>query len=270
MSTALKMSRLTFASAVVACIFASGSHFAVASGASVNSAAETVRTASIRGKFESAPNLAAFIHDSLQRPTEGGRFYASLAYQQCSDVESVNIALAGTGKSSAELKNRSVRFLTELKNRCAGVKQQYPNEIEFQRVLKADNARGAPDTLLIEQSSLIKKGEGAANLARAKRSADPYLLALAIETSADEFAEKIDAKAYANGQNKPTLYMAASAAACEVIGNCKNHIRTHTVCVVADKCTFSDYRDFLRSELPADQVDLFDRTRSALLKNAGR
>jgi len=42
--------------------------------------------AAMRARFDSTTNYAAFIEDVMQRSTEGGLFYAELAFQRCQAI----------------------------------------------------------------------------------------------------------------------------------------------------------------------------------------
>lgn len=246
---------------------------AINNPASANSAAaeNSAKVDAMRVKFENAPNYAAFIHDGMQRPTEGGRFYALLAYHRCAELATVDLGLKPKAGTRLDARARAVKKLGDLKMRCSGVKQQFPDDMTLMRALKASNARGTPDVLLIEQSALASTshGSGLDHLQRAKNSGDRYLLAATLEMSVEDVAESID-PSYGQGRNRSTLFMAASAAACEIVGNCRESLGLLIPCVSGETCKFDDYRDFLRAGLPVQSRSLFDKTRKALLQRVGR
>lgn len=169
------------------------------------------------------------------------------------------------------IRDRAIKKLGELKMRCSGVQQQFPDALTFMRAIHALNARGTPDALLIEDSAFHSGhgGSGSAHLQRALKSGDRYLIAATMDASVEELAESISAD-YQGGNNRPALFMAASAAACEIVGNCRDHLRLLIACVSGGTCAFDDFRDFLRAGLPLESRPLFDKTRSALLQRGNR
>ena len=103
---------------------------------------------------------------------------------------------------------------------------------------------------------------------RARTSGDPYLLAVTLDMNVEFLAEGIDS-AYSGGRNRPTLFAASAAAACEIIGNCRDNIQLMIPCVSGGECKHHDLRDFLRDGLDPEARSLYDKTKAALLKAAG-
>ncbi|MES2317432.1 MAG: hypothetical protein V4631_08030 [Pseudomonadota bacterium] len=225
----------------------------------------------MRKNFEEARDYAAFIHDAMQRPTEGGRFYAYLAHNRCSEILTVTSNPDAKVVGNPQLRENAEKAVEDLKKRCSGVKAFFPNDLVFIKALLHSNAKGRPDTLLDERGGLSSASKKfyAADIARAIASRDPYLLALTVENNADYLAPKID-PAYADGQNRPVLYAAAGAAACEIVGNCKDGLLVLTPCLVGGLCAHTDYRDMLRDDIEPASRELFDKTKRALLVFVGR
>lgn len=224
---------------------------------------------SMRNRFEQAPNYAAFIQDAMQRPDEGGRFYALIAWHRCADVATARVDTSAPLVGSVELRAKAGRIVDELQQRCNGVKAQFPDELSFMRALKMANARGQPDVLLIERGALTGTAPESADrdLARAIGSGDPYLLAATLEINVHNFASKIDPR-YAHGNNLSVLNLASAAAACDIVGDCIEHRQVMMACHAAGQCAHADLRDYLRDGLDADAANLFDKTKAALLRLA--
>lgn len=225
----------------------------------------------MRAKFDSASNYAAFIHDGMQRPSEGGRFYALLAYNRCDELNSVDPAQPAHKNARPDLYERASKKIRALKASCAGVKAQFPDHVTFTRALKSTNSKGEADALLLESSALMtpKRETSLLDIERAKKSRDPYLLAATLDMNVEFIAERID-PAFAQGGNRTALFMASAAAACEIIGNCRDNLRVHVACVSGDSCQHDDLRDFLRANLGEELRPLYDKTRVALVRSVGR
>ncbi|MFZ3289985.1 MAG: hypothetical protein WA191_24465 [Telluria sp.] len=231
--------------------------------------ADSSKVTAMRKNFETTPNYAAFIHDGMQKPDEGGRFYALIAFNRCTELNTLNLKAPAKADTNAEKRDQSFKVLSALKMRCAGVSAQFPDESTFRNSLKQSNARGAPDILLGEPGALAprKNGSARAEVQRAKGTGDPYLLAATIETYVEELAPKLDPE-YAKGGDRVALYTASKAATCEIVGDCVGNLRLSSVCAAGGSCEFNDYRDFLRAELMPSIRPLYDRTRLAIVKMA--
>lgn len=226
-------------------------------------------SAGIRKQFEESSNYAAFIHGSMQRPEEGGRFYALIAFNRCAEISTINAARP-EAKPSAE-QAKAAGIIDALKAKCSGVKDYFPDELGFLRVLKSANSKGVPDALLVERGVFAPPSRelAAHDVRRAIESGDPYLIAATLDLNIDFLAEKLIPE-FANGNERLVLYLASAAAACEIVGNCNNHYRAIAACLEGAACTQSDYRDYLRELAPARSRELFDKTRAALVSLAGQ
>lgn len=159
----------------------------------------------MRKRFEDAPNYAAFIHDSMQRPTEGGRFYAMLAHHRCNDMGLIGM-YEGAGlehtlsAAEAAQRERALKIIGDIKQRCSGVKTQFPDEVTFVKGIDSANLREPRDELYAVMSdvSSSRQTSKAAVLKAARDLGDRYLLAIVVEATVERHAEQIDA-AYAQG-----------------------------------------------------------------------
>jgi hypothetical protein len=220
-------------------------------------------TAAMRQRFETAENYAAFIQDAMQRPQEGGRFYAWLAYVRCGEVARAKVR---GGDAGNPVYQTAVRVIGELQRRCRDVGAYFPDERALIAALRHSNARGYPDALMNERGALVPSSRetSVADLQRAYASNDPYLIAATLETNIDFFAESLGEE-FRSGEERPLLYMAMSAAACEIAGNCADSYHALLPCLHGAGCEFSDYRDYVRATVPPESRELFDKTRNRLL-----
>lgn len=221
----------------------------------------------IQARFENASNYAAFIHDAMQRPEEGGRFYALLAYLQCQEYSSLKLPADAVSNSRRE---SAIKEALSRKQRCASVAAQFPSEVAFMSALKYSNARGIPDKLL-PASGLFP----AQNLDHARKaigqalgSGAPYLVAAVLEVNIDHLAHTIS-PAFDRGANRALLYRAAAAASCEIAGTCDNSFRVLAQCAGAGDCEHTDLRALLRDGLDAEELGLYELTRLHILEIAG-
>lgn len=213
-------------------------------------------------KFERTPNYAAFIQDAMQRPEEGGRFFATLAYIRCQEVAAIKLAVADSGAEHADRRESARQEILALKQRCAGVAAQFPSELTFMAAIKQANSRGAADKLLAPGGLLPAKSREAAmaEIQRARGSGSSYLTAAALEINVEHFAEALS-PAFANGHQRDVLFRAAAATACEITGTCLESLWVLVPCMREGDCEQADLRDFLRAGLDQASQQLFDETR---------
>ncbi|UGQ47115.1 hypothetical protein [Massilia endophytica] len=225
-------------------------------------------TAAMRQRFETAENYAAFIQDAMQRPEEGGRFYAWIAYVRCMEVARADTRRASAADRGAVLQ-AAVRVIGELQHRCRDVAAYYPDERAVQAALRYSNARGAPDALLNERGALLppSRETSVADLQHAYASNDPYLIAATLDANIDFFAESLGEE-FRTGDERPLLYMAMSVAVCEIVGDCANSYRALLPCLNGAACESTDYREYVRATVPPESRELFDKTRKRLLQIA--
>lgn len=218
----------------------------------------------MRQRFETAANYAAFIQDAMQRPGEGGRFYALMAFEKCREVLRAEVPPPREGQPAA--RTVAIAGIRDLQQRCAGVPQQFPDEALMAAVLRRDNAR-IPDALFAERGFLLPASREASrsDLQRAIASKDPYLIAATLDANLDFFAGEVGPE-FRDGEEQGTLYLAMAAARCEIIGDCLHNYRGWLQCLAAGDCTDADYRRTIRAALPPDSRDLFDRTVPALIQ----
>lgn len=225
-------------------------------------------TEAMRKRFETAPNYAAFIQDAMQRPLEGGRFYAVLAYYRCEELAGIETKHFSQHAQSAR-RDKAITVIKDLMQRCEGVKAHFSDIGVIIRRLNLANAKGVPDALLIERGSLKQTEEKEAfnDLARALATGDPYLIAVTLELNVDHFAT-LSGKGYVPEAHGSALYIATAAAVCEITDTCEENLRLQMMCAAGGHCEHSDFRDHLRDGMTADEVRQFETMRLALLKLA--
>lgn len=227
----------------------------------------SVISEAIRRQFEEASNYAAFIEDALNRPSEGGRFYAVLAFNRCADVSSVNLATArGVGEWTAA-RESAAQAVERLQARCSGVNDKYPDFVTFSRIVR--DTRSQADALLIDRGLITAAREefADADLARAKSSGDRYLLGVTLEVNAEHLV-KLHGGPAISSLDSAIIYAASAAAACEVSMTCDNGFVHNTSCVSGGVCTFPDQRDRLRNQVPPEAQANFELARRFFLSIA--
>ncbi len=232
--------------------------------------AKVVVSDQMRRQFETTQNYAAFIQDAMQRPAEGGRFYAAIANARCMAITPLRLDTSAVLKG--DVAERARRYVEDLHRRCNGVQVDQNSQVTFLRTLSYSNSK-APDALMLGKSDLreaVDAEEIKAQLIHARQSGDPYLMGLRLDQYAESFAPTID-PAYAGQSAPPEVLRAATLAAmCELIGDCVDNLQLYQQCYLDGVCQFPDLRDYLRSQIPAPSWPLFDKTVKALLKIGGK
>lgn len=223
-------------------------------------------SARMRARFEKTDNYAAFIQDAMQRPDEGGLFYATLAFHRCQRV-SPPVAPDATWSGDSGVRAAAVQAWEGFRQRCAGVAGQFPDEAGFLRAIKLARARGAADVLAPDgiARTAQSKEDAQRAYARAQSLGDPYLIAVTLEADAPYLAGKVDPM-YADGANDEVFRLATSAAVCELVDACKGSVQSAEPCAVFGYCAHEDYRDHLADGLDPAALELFNRTRRKLVQ----
>lgn len=227
-----------------------------------------VLTEAMRARFETAPNYAAFIHDAMQRPLEGGRFYAFIAYNRCQEIVALEPKHFLQNAQSPR-RDKAIGFIKDLMERCQGVRDHFPDAGVFFRRLIIANAKGIPDTLLNERGAFkpTTKTEAVNDIHRAVATGDPILIAATIEINSDHLAH-LFMPGYKPNQHQRMVHLAAAAAACEITKSCEGHLWIQIMCATGEECRHTDLGDFLRDGLIGDEARAFDAIKLALLKYA--
>lgn len=201
----------------------------------------------------------------MQRPMQGGRYFALLAYIRCQEVTTLRFDDSTTVPEQLEYE-RAKSKLSEWKRRCEGVGAQYPSESAFMSAIRVSNAKGKPDALLPAGGILVQGNrEGAAReLDRAVASREPYLIAATIETHIESLVNKLSPQ-FARDENRRILQLATTAAVCEIVGDCEGGYSVTVLCATAKDCRYNDYRDWLASGLSPDERKLYDEARAAIV-----
>ncbi|MGB9991465.1 hypothetical protein [Pseudoduganella rhizocola] len=223
-------------------------------------------SAAMRARFETAANYAAFIHDAMQRPSEGGRFYALMAFEKCREVAALSAAPVLQGRPDAVLAAR--KTIADLTQRCRGVMEQFPSEHLFTEALLYSNAR-SPDALLIERGTLrpATKEASESDIARALATQDPYFIAATMDANLDFVTDRLGPE-FRNGEEQALLYQAMAVAGCEIAGNCKGHYRLALFCAAGEPCVHTDLAAYVKQGVPAESQELYERTLGRILQLA--
>ncbi len=201
----------------------------------------------------------------MQRPAEGGRFYAYLANARCTEFASWRRSASTDITGDPALYEQALRRIEDLQRRCSGVNSDFASQLGFTRAFLYASDK-TPDALMIPPGPRSGTDAGSldADLARARQAGDPYLLAMLIEASAEQLGARID-PAYADPAAQEVLYLAAAAAACQIVGDCTDSLQLQMQCFAGGQCEYGDRRQALRAQVPAQSQALFDRTVQALL-----
>ncbi|UUZ51000.1 hypothetical protein LP420_16130 [Massilia sp. B-10] len=156
----------------------------------------------MRARFEKTDNYAAFIQDAMQRPDEGGLFYATLAFHRCKR------SAAGGGKVGWR-RRRARRGRAGVGGIRAALRRR-GGAIPGRSWLHAgDQAgpRGALDVLAPDGiPSMARSAQDAQRAyARAQALGDPYLVAITLEADAPYLVGAID-PVFANGANDDVFH----------------------------------------------------------------
>lgn len=228
----------------------------------------TPSTQSIRKKFETTQNYAAFINEAMQQTTGGGRFFAQLAYHRCAQVITISPKLDVEPIGPVLLSDAAERRITDLKNRCSGVKDYFPDELTFMRALLTSFGKTASSVVfergLIAQSPPDMVG---ADLTQAIASKDPYVISTIIEVNLPYLGPSLDS-AFRDSSNDTLLSLAAASVICELVGSCTNSDNLSALCLAGGNCKYADYREYLRASIEPGRLTLFDKTRAQLLSLA--
>lgn len=225
----------------------------------------------LRKQFDTADNYAAFIHDAMQRPAEGGRFYAGLAYYRCMQLAALpphgNAGLDG----DAVLRDKADRSIGDLRRRCSGVQLDQHSQIGFERNMRYLNAR-TPDALIKGPFGMNMADDAAgirAQLVTARIAGDPYLMALRMEQYFGRLGPLVD-PIFADDAHAEVYEAALGAAICSMADSCSDNLQLQMRCYGGGECQFSDRLVELRMQLPEASRPLFDKTLKRLLKIAGK
>jgi hypothetical protein len=216
-----------------------------------------------RTRFRSSMAYAAFIQDAMQRPDEGGRFYALLAYRRCREAAAIPAGAVLDGRPEAIAVAQQT--FGALKQRCNGVLDQFPNERDLIAALMHSNARN-PDALLIERGSVkpSTKEQSRNDIRRAFDTHDPYLIAATLDANIDFIADHLGPE-FSNGREQALLYLAMAGARCEIIGECQDNYLLALSCAGGEKCIHTNFDDYVRHGVPAESRSLYDRTRARII-----
>ena len=215
------------------------------------------RTAKMRNEFENAANYLDFIQQAMNRPQEGGKFYALLAWRRCNDL-SQHKGAADTHTGSDAFHDGALALIQDIEKRCAGVQETYADIQALYTV--AMEQRGGRDFLLPANGRgiVVPSGRDTANIDidAAIKTADRWAQAEAVQNNAD-FLD-VGNSAGDDGVDRQLHEWGAEIVACELVGNCRGGIEVSLHCVGTGDCAHDDYRDVIRAKVPDTHRVVFD------------
>lgn len=242
---------------------------AAAAMASRQDAAEPPpRSAAMRAEFETAANYRDFIGQALERPQEGGGFYALLARGQC---ERLNRQGGGAGEQagSTALHDAAVARVADLERRCTGVLETFPDAATLYKTVLGRG--GARDILLPPDGRGIAapatRATADADIDAALKTGDPWAAAEALRANAGF----LDA---GNSTGDPAVdrqfrEWAGQVVACELVDACRPGIEASLHCVRTGDCAREDDRELVLAQVPDAQRTIFDTVLAALRQRMG-
>ena len=219
--------------------------------------------AALRAQFETAASYLDFIGQALQRPQEGGGFYALLARRRCERLGRPAGA-AGEPTGSAAFHDAAVARVADLQKRCAGVIDTYPDAAAlYGRALERG---GAGDPLLPAGgrglAAPAMRATADADLDAALQTGDPWAAAEILRANAgllDAGNSTGDAAV-----DRRLREWACQVVACELVDACRPGIEASLHCVDTGECTQDDDRDLVLAQVPEAQRIIFDTVLAAL------
>jgi hypothetical protein len=216
----------------------------------------------LRAQFETAASYLDFIGQALQRPQEGGGFYALLARRRCERLQRTAGA-AGEPTGSAAFHDAARARVADLRERCAGVIDAYPDAAAlYGRALE----RGAGDPLLPPGgrgfAAPATRAMADADLDAALKTGDPWAAAETLRANAgllDAGNSTGDAAV-----DRQLREWAGQVVACELVDACRLGIEASLHCVNTGDCTQEDDRDLVLAQVPDAQRIIFDTVLAAL------
>ena len=236
---------------------------------SVQAATEpNARSARMRGEFEGAANYLDFIQRALNRPQEGGRFYALLAWKRCDDVNGHKaVATAYTGNDAFH--DGATALVEDTVKRCIGVLDTYADAQALYKV--AMEQHGASDFLLPPQArgmvAPAARETANADTDAALKTGDRWAAAEALRDNAG-FLD-LGNSTGDEGVDRRLRQWSAEIVACELVGSCRRGIEASLHCVNTGDCAHDDYRDVVLARVPETQRIVFDTMLAATHERMG-
>lgn len=226
------------------------------------------RSAKIRAEFEGAASYADFIQQAMNRPQEGGRFYAMLAWKRCNDVarqrggSPVHVGEDGVYEAAASL-------VDDIGKRCTGVLEAWPGVQSLYDAAMA--SRGGRDLLVpVDGRGIVSpagRATAGADIDAALRSGDRRAVAEALQGNAGF----VDAGRPTgdDSADRQLHELGAEIVGCELVGDCRGGLQSALHCVGTGDCTHDDYRDVVRSQVPDDQKGALEAVVDGMRRRVG-
>lgn len=199
--------------------------------------------AEMRRLFETSQNYRAFVSQALERPADGGRFYALMAMETCIRAQALQHTRRKAPEGdSGQGSEQSALALDQLDQRCQGLAEQFGGLRNLYSRVLAKAPAGSDDPLLRAQRQLTNEsGDPWEAVQRARALSDPNLLAMAVAAKAEQLLAR--AKPFGDSPLDEDLVMrAAVTAGCEIRGDCINGLDNLTECA-ANACSSLDLRE---------------------------
>jgi hypothetical protein len=224
----------------------------------------------IQRDYLQARNYAAFIDAALKKPSDGGRFYAGIAFYRCMSMLSLPIEWANSaaGDKQNEARRRAGEYVRDMHSRCQPVAEQYPDQLAFDRLL--NDERLGKDSKL----AAFRRFQGVAgvplqtqlsDLNRAVSSRDSLDIATAIELTAPSIANSLVPEVNPKAHFE-LIISASSAAACEISATCHTHPMQLGRCMQHATCEPGGWSEVQRARWTGAKQELFDALKRELVE----
>jgi hypothetical protein len=224
-------------------------------------------TVSLHNAFNTAQNYAAFIADALNRPAEGGRFYAYVAFNKCQEV--MAFPKAGIKQENKNLpvkQQAAVDAIFSLQERCADVAKQFPDPLAFYKSVLDSRGEKDPTFSLynrLTDSSKVTEDIHKKDLNRAIAGGDSYDIVTALELGKNTFTKDL-ANKYGQNLSENIIDSAFAAVGCEFSQTCTTNLWVLGPCATLGKCEVMNRSEQLRSNFSGKQLELFDSVKQDL------
>lgn len=209
--------------------------------------------AEMRRMLSTADNYRSFVSTALNRPADGGRFYALVATETCIRVKALQGGnRAGSTQEQSQFVLQSAEALDQMSQRCDGLAEQFGGLGILIGKIVDRKSGGSEDPLMRAQSQLSDSHEDPREaIKRARALADPNLMAMTLLTKAEQLLER--AKPFGDAQlDEDLVGQAAYTAACEIRGDCINSLEVAIECI-SRGCASPDMREIVLAKIPSRQ-----------------
>ena len=218
---------------------------------------QNARTARMRTEFENASSYLEFIQQAMNRPQEGGKFYALLAWRRCNDLNQHKGA-ADTHTGNDAFHDGALALVQDIEKRCTGVQETW-TDIQALYAVAMEQHPGRDFLMPANGRGIVVpsgRDTASADIDAAIKTADRWAQAEAVQNNAD-FLD-VGNSAGDDGVDRQLHEWGAEIVACELVGNCRGGIEVSLHCVGTGDCAHDDYRDVIRAKVPESHRIIFD------------